>query len=69
MNGGVYILCILGAPSAFQNLLDSCGQAAGTKLLAQCIINVLQRSQNQQQNKQENDISKRKNEKAMNFET
>lgn len=67
MNGGVYIPCILGAPSAFQNLLDSCGQAAGTK--PQCIIHVLQKSQTQQQSNQENDITKRKNEKAMHFKT
>lgn len=56
---------MLGTPSAFQNLLDSCSQAAGTN--PQCIIHVLEKSQNQQQNKQENDISKRKNEKAMHF--
>jgi len=67
VNGGAYILCVLDALSAFQNLFDSCGRAAGTK--AQCIIHVLQRSQNQQQNKQENYISKKKDEKAMHFKT
>lgn len=48
----------LGAPSDFQNLLDSHSQGAGTK--PQVITPVLQGPQTQQQNKQENDIANRK---------
>lgn len=43
MNRGTQTLCMLGAPSDFQNLLDSHSQGAGTKL--QVITPVLQGSQ------------------------
>lgn len=57
MNGGPCDTVCTRHTSAFQNRIDSCSRATGTK--PQRIFHVLQWSQNQQQNKQETDISKR----------